>query len=112
MNSKILPHGFEHLVPFADRWSLATTADRTLERHKSGMEEIQAFYDAAFPLASTALTYLNNVPYNEAMSAADRNLMNLYMSFAEITTAVEWYGQPEVVDGYEPSKVRMPVELP
>ncbi|NQV94474.1 MAG: hypothetical protein HQ482_04985 [Sphingomonadales bacterium] len=112
MTTKILPHGFEDLSPFAARWALGTTAERARERHNSSMDEIRAFYDAVFPKSSTALEYLNKVPYDGAMNVADRNLMNLYLSLAEITTAVEWYGQPAVVDGYEPSLVRMPVELP
>lgn len=112
MTLRILPQGFEDLTAFAAQWSLGTTAERTKTRHNSSMDDIRAFYEAAFPKASTALTYLNKVPYDDDMSQADRNLMNLYLSFAEITTAVEWYGQPAVVDGYEPSLVRMPVELP
>lgn len=112
MTTKILPHGFEDLAPFAGAWSLATTAQRTHKRHRSSMEEIKSFYDAVFPKAEAALSYLNDVPYDSDMSAEDRNLMNLYLSLAEITTAVEWYGQPAVIDGYENSLVRMPVELP
>lgn len=112
MTSQILPHGFDDLVTFADRWSLGTTNERRRVRHSSSMDEIRAFYDAALPKASIALKYLDEVPNDDAMSEADRNLMNLFLSFAEITTAVEWYGQPDVVDGYEPLQVRMPVELP
>lgn len=112
MTTPVLPHGFEDLLPFAARWSLGTTAERSQERHRSSMDDIRAFYDAMMPKAATALTYLDKVPYDGTMSAADRNLMNLYLSLAELTTAVEWYGQPSVIDGYDPSLVRMPVELP
>lgn len=112
MSEVRLPRGFETLAPFVKDWALATTASRTRKRHSSSMEEIRAFYDAVFPKAEAALRHLNTVPYAEDMDPADRTLMQLYLSLAEVATAVEWYNQPEVVDGYEPSAIKMPVELP
>lgn len=112
MTDPILPADFAELRPFAANWSLATTAERTRKRHASDMREIRTFYDAAFPRAAAALQYLNSIPYDDKMDAADRNLMNLFLSLSEVATAVEWYRQPQVVDGYDPARITMPVELP
>jgi hypothetical protein len=46
------------------------------------------------------------------MNAANRNLLNLCLSIAEIAPAVEWYGQPQVIDGYAGSVLTLTSELP
>ena len=43
-----LPPEFADLEPFAD-WCLETEAERYAKRLASSMDELQAFYDAAFP---------------------------------------------------------------
>ena len=43
-----LPAEFADLEPFAD-WCLETEAERYAKRLASTMDELQAFYDAAFP---------------------------------------------------------------
>ena len=43
-----LPADFADLEPFAD-WALATEAERYAKRLASTMDELQAFYDSAFP---------------------------------------------------------------
>lgn len=112
MNEPVLPAGFEELNFLVPGWALPTTAERRKKRHQSTQDELQSFYDVVFPKAAAAMTYLDGVPYSGSLGGADRNLLNLYLSLAEIVTAVEWYGQPSVVDGYDPEMVRMPVELP
>ena len=44
----VLPEQFADLEPFAD-WCLATEAERYAKRLASSMDELQTFYDAAFP---------------------------------------------------------------
>lgn len=112
MSEQLLPAGFEDLNFLVRDWALPTTAERRTKRRNSSQEELRSFYDRVFPRAKAALGHLNGVPYDGNLNDPDRNLLNLYLSLAEIVTAVEWYGQPAVVDGYDPVMVRMPVELP
>ena len=44
----MLPEEFSDLEPFAAKWSLATERERYAARLSSSMDEMQAFYDAAF----------------------------------------------------------------
>ena len=53
----LLPAEFAELEPFAD-WILPTERERYAKRLASTMDEMQAFYDAAFPLLDRANAYL------------------------------------------------------
>jgi len=67
------------------------------------MEEIQAFYDAILPRMEAVIAYLNQFPL-DAMPADAQRLLSLTFSLAEISTAVELFKQPSVVDGYDASR--------
>lgn len=112
MSEALLPTGFEALAPLLAEWNLPTSEARMRKRNKSDMASIKQFYDAMAPRFEEALSHLDRVPYNSGMPDADRNLFGLCLSLAEITTAVEWYDQPQVVDGYNPAAIKMAVELP
>src|ERR1035437_6079445 len=53
-----LPTDFADLEPFAG-WSLETEAERYAKRLSSSMDELQAFYDGAFPRLETVIDYLD-----------------------------------------------------
>ncbi len=55
-----LPAAFADLEPFAD-WALPSEADRYAKRIASTMDELQAFYDAAFPRLEDSTDYLKGV---------------------------------------------------
>src|SRR5580704_18508512 len=55
-----LPPEFADLEPFAD-WCLATEAERFGKRLASSMDDMQAFYDAAFPRLGEILAYLDQL---------------------------------------------------
>jgi hypothetical protein len=59
--SVTLPAEFADLEPFAD-WALPTEGERYAKRIASTMDELQAFYDAAFPRSEAAATYLDQFP--------------------------------------------------
>ena len=59
--STALPPEFADLEPFAD-WCLPTEAERYAKRLASSMDELQAFYDAAFPRLGGVLAYLESSP--------------------------------------------------
>src|SRR5205823_2227047 len=53
-----LPAEFADLEPFAD-WAIATERERYAKRLSSTMDELQAFYDSAFPRLEAASSYLD-----------------------------------------------------
>ena len=53
-----LPADFADLEPFAD-WCLATERERYAKRLATSMDDLQAFYDAAFGRLEEALQYLD-----------------------------------------------------
>ena len=61
----MLPAEFGSLEPFGD-WILATEPERYAKRLASSMAEMQAFYDAAFPLLEPAMAYLDQFPLARA----------------------------------------------
>ena len=58
--ASILPPDFASLEPFAD-WAIPTERARYAKRVSSSMDELQAFYDAAFPRLEAAASYLQKV---------------------------------------------------
>jgi hypothetical protein len=74
------------------------------------MAEIQTLYDALLPRMDEIIGYLNQQPLND-MPADAKRLFHLSLSLAEIAPAVEFYKQPEVVDGFPPERF-VPVEVP
>ena len=91
-----LPPEFSDLEPFAG-WSLRTEAERYAKRHSSSMEEMQAFYDAAFPRIEDAYTYLNQFELN-ALPEDATHLLWLYYSLINVTFPVEVWRQARVPD--------------
>jgi hypothetical protein len=91
-----LPAEFSDLEPYAE-WSLATERERYAKRLSSTMDELQAFYDAAFPRLEDALAYLDALDINGLPDEA-RNLLNLLYSLVNASFPVEVWRQPRVPD--------------
>ncbi len=94
--SPLLPPDFAELEPFAD-WCLATEAARYAKRLSSSMDEMQAFYDAAFPRLEQILAYLDDLPLDELPEDAHR-LLELSYSLVNVSFPVEVWRQPRVPD--------------
>ncbi len=92
----ILPQVFAELEPFAD-WVLPSERDRFAKRLASSMDELQAFYDAAFPRLEDGVEYLKGVPI-EGIAEQDRNLLWLFSSLVTVSFPVEVWRQPRVPD--------------
>ncbi|MDQ2650812.1 MAG: hypothetical protein M3Z03_14850 [Actinomycetota bacterium] len=92
----ILPPAFAELEPFAD-WSLETEAERYAKRLDSSMDEIQAFYDAAFPRLADAMAHLDQLDLNALPEDASRLLWLMY-SLVNASFPVEVWRQPRVPD--------------
>jgi len=91
-----LPADFADLEPFAE-WALPTEKARYAKRLASSMDELQAFYDAAFPRMEAATSYLEQFDINELPEDAKR-LLWLYCSLVTVSFPVEVWRQPRVPD--------------
>lgn len=90
------PAAFAELEPFTD-WVLPSEYDRYGKRIASTMDELQAFYDAAFPRLEDGADYLRTVSI-EDISDEDRNLLWLFSSLVTVSFPVEAWRQPRVPD--------------
>jgi hypothetical protein len=99
MPKSLLPAPCEELEQWM-AWSLATERERSAKRQASTMAEITAFYDAMLARMDEVLRYVDQFPMNALPEDATR-LFYLTLSLAEVSFAVEQYGQPSVIDGYD-----------
>jgi hypothetical protein len=89
-----LPSDFADLEPFAD-WCLPSERDRYAKRLDSTMDELQTFYDAAFPRMTDSVDYLKGVEL-DSISDEDHNLLLLFSSLVTVSFPVEVWRQPRV----------------
>ena len=90
------PAGFEDLEPFAD-WALPTEKQRYDKRIASSMEELQAFYDVAFPVLERSVDHLKGVAI-DGISEQDKRLLWLFCALVTVSFPVEVWRQPRVPD--------------
>jgi hypothetical protein len=91
-----LPEAFADLEPFA-AWSLPTERERYAMRLASTMDQLQAFYDAAFPRLEEAIAYLDTFALTDLPEDATRLLWLCY-SLVNASFPVEVWRQPRVPD--------------
>ena len=91
-----LPEQFADLEPFAD-WALPSEYDRFAKRLASTMDELQTFYDVAFPRLQDSVDYLKGVAL-DGISDEDRNLLWVFSSLVTVSFPVEVWRQPRVPD--------------
>ena len=92
----LLPDEFADLEPFSG-WCLRTEAERYAKRLSSSMEEMQAFYDTAFPRLEEILTYLDKLELRSLPPDAE-HLLWLCYSLINISFPVEVWRQARVPD--------------
>jgi hypothetical protein len=95
----VFPVGFEDLERFAG-WALPTERERNARRMAGPYEEIKELYDQVLARLEDIFGYLN--PMGMDLPAEARRLADLTLMLAELGPAVEFYQQPEVVDGFGP----------
>ena len=103
MPKSLLPAQFHDLEQWL-AWSLATEQERSVKRQASTMDDIKAFYNAMLARMEEVLPYLEQFPVDALPEDATR-LFYLTLSLAEVAPAVEQFGQPSVVDGYDIRRV-------
>jgi hypothetical protein len=91
-----LPADFADLEPFSD-WALETEAERYAKRLSSSMDQLEAFYDAAFPRLSGAMDFLDRLDLGALPEDATRLLWLCY-SLVNASFPVEVWRQPRVPD--------------
>jgi hypothetical protein len=91
-----LPTEFGDLEPFAD-WSLQSEAERYAKRLSCTLDELQAFYDAAFPRLEDAMAYVDRFEFTALPESAARLLWLCY-SLVNASFPVEVWRQPRVPD--------------
>ena len=96
MAAPLLPAAFADLEPYAATWCLATESERWDQRLRSSMNDLQAFYDAAFSRADDALAYCDRFSLEDLPDEAER-LLQLVHSLILVSFAVEVWRQPEVI---------------
>ena len=99
MTEQQLPETFQDLAPYL-AWALPTERQRSAKRQSSTMAEISEFYAAMLPRLEQGLPFLANYAPEDIPADVER-LFYLALAFAEVAPAVENYGQPKVVDGFD-----------
>jgi hypothetical protein len=94
--SGALPAMFADLEPYAG-WALEFERERYAKRLSSTMDELQAFYDAAFPRLEDAMSYLDQFDLDELPDDA-RRLLWLCYSLVNASFPVEAWRQARVPD--------------
>ena len=97
MTERLLPEDFADLEPFAATWCLATEPERWAQRTSSSLDDLQAFYDAAFPRAEAAIAHCDQHDLDRLPPDVTR-LLQLLHSLALVSYAVEVWRQPLPVD--------------
>lgn len=95
-----LPAAFRDLETYLE-WSLATERERPAKRQASSIDALQALYAGIMPRMQAVLAFLAQFPAQSAAADEVQALFHMALSVAEITPAVENYGQPSVIDGYD-----------
>ena len=91
-----LPADFADLEPYL-AWALPTEPERYARRLASTMDEMQAFYDAAFPRLSAAMDHCGDTPLTD-LADDQRTLVHLMQSLIMVSFPVEVWKQPRVPD--------------
>ena len=91
-----LPSDFADLEPLAE-WAIPTERARYAKRLASTMDQLQGFYDAAFPRMDAAASYLEQYDLNDLPDDA-KHLLWLYCSLVTVSFPVEVWRQPRVPD--------------
>jgi hypothetical protein len=102
-----LPAAFVALEPFVG-WAIPTETGRMLRRADSSQAEIIAFRDGMMRDLDAIIAHLDEFQLG-SMPEPEARLYAMLMSLAEIAPAVEFYQQPNVIDGFDPRRF-LPVE--
>jgi hypothetical protein len=92
-----LPSAFAELEPYAQKWCLATEADRWNMRMATPMLEMRVFYDAFSPRLEEAIDHCDKFALDDVPDDA-LNLLHLIYSMIMVSMAIEVFGQQKPTD--------------
>ena len=92
-----LPSAFAELEPYAEKWCLATEAERWNMRMTTPMLVMREFYDAFSPRLEEAIDYCDKFPL-DAVPEDALNLVHLVYSMIMVSMAIEVFGQQKPTD--------------
>lgn len=101
-----LPEAFEDLESWCETWVLEDGRARAATRQTSSYEDLKAFYDVMLEAAPRILEHIGERPLGE-LAPVEAKLLKLLLGFAEVIPAVEFYQQPQVIDGFPAEKFRL-----
>ena len=106
MAERLLPEQFREFERFVEKWVLPKGTQRMERRLSSRMEDIQEFYDAMTGRKDEMIRFLDQHPLDEESMPSDhRRLLHLLLALATVAPAVEFFGQPDVVDGFPAERI-------
>jgi hypothetical protein len=103
-----LPKEFAELERF-NAWILPTSGERNKKRVTSTTPELKAFYEAMMKHIDRIIEYFKQFSMDE-MPQDTKRLLYLTLSLAEVSHAVELYGQPTVIGGMDSSRFKVTYE--
>ena len=99
-----LPIGFESLAEFGPKWFADTEKQRHQHRLESNPDELNKLYDAILLRFDEIVAELDQYPLDD-LPESHRNLLNLTLSFMEVSMAVESFkGAAKVPFGFDPAR--------
>lgn len=111
VTNKRLPRGFAELERLVDEWVLPNSQARAAKRFSTERDDLKAFYDTMLSHAEKALACLEKYQLGE-LSSEQEALLKLMLSLAEVGPAVEWYGEVQSTDSFDPRRFSLSVQLP
>jgi len=106
MSNYRLPEQFKDLESFVGTWALATQTERKKKRVSSTIEELRVFHDTILPRMDEIILYLNQFSLDNMPQDAKR-LFDLALSFMEVASAVEIFGQPDVPEAFAADRLEI-----
>ncbi|MFZ3223352.1 MAG: hypothetical protein WA142_09690 [Rugosibacter sp.] len=98
--TKKLPKNFSSLGIFTDKWLLPSEAERHQTRLTTKLDELTIFYDAMLPRMEDIITHLNGFDLQK-LDDENQNLLQLSLSFIEVSTSIEFFKASTVPDGFD-----------
>lgn len=106
-----LPSAFAEFESFAQKWCLATEAERWAMRLSTPMPEIREFYDAFSPRFEEAIDYCDKFRLDDLPEDA-LSLLHLVYSMIMVSMAVEVFGTQKPADSADAEMHRVSAPVP
>lgn len=111
MSQARLPSAFAELEPYAEKWCLATEAERWDMRMATPMLVMREFYEAFSPRLEEAIDYCDKFPLDDVPEDA-LNLLHLVYSMIMVSMAVEVFGTQKPADSADAVMHRVSAPVP